>query len=620
MLTFRIWGVSFLYSTYWALVGLSINYKVCPHPFFFVVNKLMLNIKKDKIMNLRKLLLIAAIVSPMIIFQGCSKDKDDGEPEIVNGGSNTKDDNTSKDDNTTNDNNTNNTNNNDPNNGGENKTDLTELDWKVEWNYLSDDFYPSWTYMQLLNNNYADFPECISISIPKESEGARIKLTVEGNEFINQTIIEETVTADMIKDEYYAPNLNWKQDALVNASTPGFFTLNAVLEINDKVVQRFNERVNYHSINECVYYILGAEEGDTGDLRRMFSIYVNEDNPNIDKILKQCLALGDNRKFTGNKESINEVMYQMWWVWQYFSMRGTTYSSITTTSSDVVESSDGTKIYSQYVRFFDQCYNEKQANCVDGSCLLASIYRKIGLDVALVLIPGHCFLTVRPINSDVNIYLETTCMGNTQINDVEYNPKNVDDNWNLFQYAIKCANKKVEDYKNEHGTKDAMIVYIDDARAKGYKPIQRTEEINVDVLDAPEVTDYTPTVDKVSFNKSEHKYIGYYNNEKNTNDKTDYNYRYTIGFTLSYPNVESTSMTGFILGDASYFNSNGAEGQGYRVRWSTSQSTSSSSWYYYSNSTSVTVYVQGICVDKYGKEHKSSIKQVDCVYSALGTK
>ena len=28
MLTFRIWGVSFLYSTYWALVGLSVNYEV----------------------------------------------------------------------------------------------------------------------------------------------------------------------------------------------------------------------------------------------------------------------------------------------------------------------------------------------------------------------------------------------------------------------------------------------------------------------------------------------------------------------------------------------------------------------------------------------------------------
>ncbi|MBP5503293.1 MAG: hypothetical protein J6Y24_10960 [Bacteroidales bacterium] len=548
-------------------------------------------------MNLRKLLLIAAIVSPMIIFQGCSKDKDDGEPEIVNGGSNN--------------------NNNGNNNGVENNTDLSKLDWKVKWDYLSDDFFPSWTYMQLINNNYADLPECISISIPKESEGARIKLTVEDNEFINQTIVEETVTADIIKDENYAPKLKWKQDALINAIIPGFFNLNAVLEINDKVVQRFNKRIKYHSINDCVNTVNGI----------MYSIYVNEDNPNIDKILKQCLALGNNRQFVGNQWSKGDVLNQMWWVWQYFSMRGITYSDITTNSSNEIESINGTKFSCQHVRFFDQCYNEKQANCVDGSCLLASIYRKIGLDVALVLEPNHCFLAVRPKTNDVKghedeniIYLETTCMGNTQINDVEYNPKNVDDNWNLFQYAIKCANKKVEDYKNEHGTKDAMIVYIDDARAKGYKPIQRTEEINDDVLDAPEVTDFTPTVDKVSFNKSEHKYIGYYNNENDANDQTDYDYRYTIGFTVSYPNVESTKETGIIIGDASYFSSNGNRGQGCKARWPNSQSTSSGSMYYYSNSTSVTVSVQGYCIDKHGNYHWSTIKGVDCVYSAMGTK
>ena len=480
--------------------------------------------------------------------------------------------------------------------------------------------------MQLINNNFTDLPECVSISIPKASEGARFKLTVEGNEFLNQTIVEESVTADMIKNEYYSPTLNWKQDALVNASTPGFFNLNAVLEINDKVVQRFNKRVNYHSINECVF-IRGGTEGEIGDCRPLFSIYVNEDNPNIDKILKQCLALGENRQFGGQKTK-NDVLNQMWWVWQYFSMRGTTYSSITTTSSDVVESSDGTKIKSQYVRFFDQCYNEKQANCVDGSCLLASIYQKIGLNVGLVLVPGHCFLAVRPKTNDVKghedeniIYLETTCMGNTKINNVQYNLNNADDNWVLFKYAIDVANYEVEDNLNKYGTDGSnILVYIDKARANGFKPIQRTQEINVEVLNAPEVLDFTPSVDEISFNKSEHKYIGYYNNEQNANDKTDYNYRYTIGFTLSYPNVESAKEIGFRLGDASYFNSKGSQGQGYGRRWSDLQSPSSTSMYYYSNSTSATVYVQAYCIDKYGDEHLSSIKQVNCVYSALGTK
>ena len=569
--------------------------------------------------------MLLALLGITTFSQGCSKDDDDGGTEVVNGGNNNGDNNgtnnggtASNDDKPTNGDGT--------NNGGETKTDPTELDWKIEWDYISDDFFPSLTYMLLVNNQYAELPECLTISIPKESEGARIKLTVEGNEFIKQTVVEETVSADMIKKGDFSPDLNWKQDALVNAGTPGFFNLNAVLEINGKIVQRFNQRVKYHSINECVHTVVGTEEGEN-DLSPLFSIYVNEDNPNIDKILKQCLALGNNRQFIDNQGTKDDVLNQMWWVWQYFSMRGTTYSNIATTSSNGVKSSDGSIVKSQYVRFFDQCYNEKQANCVDGSCMLASIYRKIGLDVALVLVPKHCFLAVRPHTNDVKgqedeniIFLETTCMGNTQINNVQYNPNNEGDNWALFQYAIDYAEYEVLDYYNKYGDDKVKGVYIANARAQGFKPIQRTQAINVEELDAPEVIDYTPSVDKVSFNKSEHKYIGYYSNENNAYDNTDYNYRYTIGFTLTYPNVESTKETGFIIGDALYFDSNGLVGQGCRKRWQNSQSTSSTTMYYYSNLTSATVFVQGYCIDKYGYERRSSKQQVNCVYSALGTK
>jgi len=559
-------------------------------------------------MKLRKLFLIAAVVSPLIFFQGCSKDGDEVDTEVVNGGNNFGGNNVSN------------------SNDGETQADLSELDWNVEWDYISDDFFPSWTYMQLINKQFADAPECISISIPQKSEGARLKLTVEGNEFMDQTIVEETISADMIKNKFFSPDLNWKQDALINASTKGFFNMNAVLEINGKVVQRFNKRVNYHSINECVYAVTGTKDGVI-NLRPLFSIYVNEDNPNIDKILKQCLALGENRQFVGNQWTKDDVLEQMWWVWQYFSMRGTTYSDITTTSSNVVESSDGTTLYNQYVRFFDQCYNEKQANCVDGSCLLASIYRKIGLDVALVLVPGHCLLAVRPQTSDVKghedenvIFLETTCMGNTKINGVQYNPNNEGDNKFLFQNAVTFARDKVVKNLKEYGEEKVGFVYINDARANGIMPIQRTLQINVDVLEAPEVTDFTPLVLNASFNKSEHKYIGYYYNEQNANDNISYDYRYTIGFSLYYPNVQSTKEIGFRIGNASYFNSNFTEGQGYGRYWSNLQSMPSGTMYYYSNSTSATVYVQAYCIDKYGIEHRSSIERVSCVYSATGTK
>ncbi|MBR4326584.1 MAG: hypothetical protein IKP73_13765 [Bacteroidales bacterium] len=571
------------------------------------------------------IIMLLALLGITTFSQGCSKDDDDGGTEVVNGGSNNNGDNTGTNNGGSASNDDKPTNGDGTNNGGETKTDLTTLDWKVEWDYISDDFFPSWTYMQLKNKQFAEMPECVSISIPKESEGARIKLTFEGNKFMDQTVVEETVTADMIKKESYSPKkLKWKEDALVNASTPGFFNLNAVLEINGKVVQRFNQRVNYHSINECVFKVVGPNI-DNGDLSPLFSTYVNEDNPNIEKILTQCEALGENRRFIGNQGTKDDVLNQMWWVWQYFSMRGTKYSSITTNSSNVVESADGTKIYNQSVRFFDQCYNEKGANCVDGSCMLASIYRKIDFDVALVLVPGHCFLAVRPQTNDVKgkedeniIFLETTLMDNTQINGVQYNPNNADDNRKLFDFAIDYAEYEVEDNANKHGIDEVKGVYIANARAQGFKPIQHTQAINVEVIAPP--TDFTPSVDIVSFNKSEHKYIGYYYNENDATDNTDYDYRYTIGFTLTYPNVESTKETGFIMGDYYYMASNGTIGQGCRMSWQKPQSTSSGTLYYYSNSTSATVYVQGYCIDDYGVYRWSSPKQVNCVYSSLGTK
>ena len=137
--------------------------------------------QKNQIMKLRKLFWIAAVVSPLILCQGCSKDDDDGGTEIVNGGT-TNGDKNSNDGKNTNDDGT--------NNGSETPTDLTKLDWKVKWDYISDDLFPSFTYMQLISHQFADAPECVSITIPKESEGARIKLTVEGNDFINQTVVE----------------------------------------------------------------------------------------------------------------------------------------------------------------------------------------------------------------------------------------------------------------------------------------------------------------------------------------------------------------------------------------------------------------------------------------------
>jgi len=80
------------------------------------------------------------------------------------------------------------------------------------------------------------------------------------------------------------------------------------------------------------------------------------------------------------------------------------YSDITTTAAET----DG--VYSQHVRLLDQSMDSTQANCVDGSVLLAALLRKIGLRCRLALVPGHMFLAV-DLSDDAIVGIETTLMG-----------------------------------------------------------------------------------------------------------------------------------------------------------------------------------------------------------------
>jgi hypothetical protein len=83
----------------------------------------------------------------------------------------------------------------------------------------------------------------------------------------------------------------------------------------------------------------------------------------------------------GYQGSEDDVLNQVFAIWNVFQRRGIKYSSITTTSST------SKKVASQYVRTFSDILNAKQANCVEGSILFASVLRKIGMAPFLVLLP-----------------------------------------------------------------------------------------------------------------------------------------------------------------------------------------------------------------------------------------
>ena len=165
------------------------------------------------------------------------------------------------------------------------------------------------------------------------------------------------------------------------------------------------------SINECLlgYVTNGTKFHDTGIF---FAAYVNEENPMIDKLLREALDTRIVNRFLGYQGGAEVVDRQVYALWNVLQKRKFRYSSVSNTSlsSNVV--------FSQRVRTFDDALESSQINCVDGSVLFASLLRAINIEPILVRTPGHMFVGYYTDSShkDMN-FLETTMIGDVDLDD-----------------------------------------------------------------------------------------------------------------------------------------------------------------------------------------------------------
>jgi hypothetical protein len=140
-------------------------------------------------------------------------------------------------------------------------------------------------------------------------------------------------------------------------------------------------------------------------LEFMFTGYIQEQHPEIDKILKDALNTKMVDAILGYQGGESKVDLQVAAIWRVLHERGFQYSSITKTTGN------NSNINSQEVRTFNNSLKTSQANCVDGTVVFASILRKISIHTVLVLTHDHCFLGYYTDNDKTKIrYLETTML------------------------------------------------------------------------------------------------------------------------------------------------------------------------------------------------------------------
>jgi hypothetical protein len=92
------------------------------------------------------------------------------------------------------------------------------------------------------------------------------------------------------------------------------------------------------------------------------------------------------------------------------------YSNVATSTT-----SSGGNAY-QHVRFIDESITAAQANCIDGSIVLASIFRKIGLNVSIILAPNHAYVALsKDDDSEFLFAIETTMVASASLEEaIEY--------------------------------------------------------------------------------------------------------------------------------------------------------------------------------------------------------
>lgn len=316
----------------------------------------------------------------------------------------------------------------------------------------------------------------LGISIVSPGENVPVTVTILGNAILEESTFE--CELEEVGEAYRIfPRVRYKYDVLSKnkQSMPVEVTFNVT--VDDEEMEDQTVTLTLRSINDCPYSVVGAD-GTNKDISFMFAAYVNEQHPFVDKILREALDQGVVDSFTGYQSGDSaEVYKQVYALWNALSERDVRYSNVTT------EAATTNVVWSQHVRLIDESINNGQANCVDGSVLLASLLRKIDIEPSLVYVPGHCYLAFYLDAEKTQLVgLETTLIGgagddsNRELPDVE---EVVDaevrakDSWATFCAAVAMGNEDMAKNQEKFNKDDPdyQVVSIAAARALGILPI-----------------------------------------------------------------------------------------------------------------------------------------------------
>lgn len=313
----------------------------------------------------------------------------------------------------------------------------------------------------------------LGVTIEAAEDDTPVTVTISCGTIMEPSIFKGTLEKSGTTYTIF-PKIKYKYDVLAKRSQPGPITVTYKVQVGDEVEEK-SETLTLRSINDCPFTL--SEDGKPVDVCFMFAAYVNEQHPFVDKLLRESLDTKVVDSFTGYQSRDKaEVYRQVYAVWHALTQRDLKYSDITTSSAE----SDS--VNSQHVRMIDESINNAQANCVDGSVLMASVLRKVGIEPVLIMVPGHCYLGFQ-LDAEGTEFaaLETTLLGSSPDEGVKVEglgdvPEEWESrkSWKSFTAALAIGTadlaKNAEKFK-KHDDADYQIISVMAARKLGILPI-----------------------------------------------------------------------------------------------------------------------------------------------------
>lgn len=266
-----------------------------------------------------------------------------------------------------------------------------------------------------MSGEYVGNPKsCVAIKLKSGRANTVVRIELAETPFYARSVSTFVLPKEHTEYIIY-PDILWRYNALRDNEQAEPISVVANVEVDGKDLGQKVRTFSVRSINECLLgFNKQLPDGRTRyvSTRLFYAAYVNEENPLIDKVLREALNTRIVRRFLGYQstpEMVDKQVYALWYVLQKrnFKYSSVSYSSL---SSNVV--------YAQRVRTFEDALNSSQINCVDGSVLFASLLRAINITPVLVQMPGHMFVGYYTDSVKKNLtFLETTMIGDVDLDD-----------------------------------------------------------------------------------------------------------------------------------------------------------------------------------------------------------